>query len=316
LNITSKIATAVVIVVAIGGRAVSLGTALHSSPQRKPNRARPAEAVSRPVALPHSVTFREVHGRGLLVTTWINSTGPFTFALDTGAGITIISPRVAAEASVPIQEGPGPSIAGLSGAIVSARSGTVQTIALGDSHNSLPARRTEVLVSSGLPRDLDGLLDPNDAFGQLGYSIDIPHQELSFFDPRESALSTRSQPAGGAVVSWQEQGNSRRPFVTLSTGEQALIDTGSSLGFAVRDSGPPSMASRSSAVHDVGGTVSTHRVAPRTVSIGALVLQNVPTDIISGATSDAPVLLGLNALRPFRLRFDPLHRLIEIAPSY
>jgi hypothetical protein len=192
----------------------------------------------------------------------------------------------------------------------------VQTIALGDSHNSLPARRTEVLVSSGLPRDLDGLLDPNDAFGQLGYSIDIPHQELSFFDPHESALSTRSQPAGGAVVSWQEQGNSRRPFVTLSTGEQALIDTGSSLGFAVRDSGPPSMASRSSAVHDVGGTVSTHRVAPRTVSIGALVLQNVPTDIISGATSDAPVLLGLNALRPFRLRFDPLHRLIEIAPSY
>ena len=38
--------------------------------------------------------------------------------------------------------------------------------------------------------------------------------------------------------------------------------------------------------------------------------------MISGASSDAPVLLGLNALRPFRLRFDPLHRLIEIAPSY
>ena len=33
------------------------------------------------------------------------------------------------------------------------------------------------------------------------------------------------------------------------------------------------------------------------------------------AASDAPVLLGLNALRPFRLSFDPLHRLIEIAPS-
>ena len=27
------------------------------------------------------------------------------------------------------------------------------------------------------------------------------------------------------------------------------------------------------------------------------------------------VLLGLNALRPFRLRLDPVHRLIEIAPS-
>lgn len=316
LNIKSKIATAVVIVVvAIGGRAVSLGAALHSSPQRKPDRARPAEKVSRPVTLPHSVTFREVRGRGLLVTTWINSAGPFTFAVDTGAGITIISPRVAAEAAVPVQQGPGPSIAGLSGATVAARAGTVQTIALGDSQNRVPAR-TEVIVSTGLPRDLDGLLDPNDAFGQLGYSIDIPHQELSFFDPRESALSARSQPADGAVVSWQQQGNNHRPFVTLSTGEQALIDTGSSLGLAVRDSGPSSMASRSAAVHDVGGSVSAHRVAPRTVSIGALVLQNVPTDLISGATSDAPVLLGLNALHPFRLRFDPLHRLIEIAPSY
>jgi predicted aspartyl protease len=251
----------------------------------------------------------------LLITTWINSTGPFTFAVDTGAGITIISPRVAAEAAIPIQQGPGPSIAGLSGAIVSAKAGTAQTIALGDNQNRVPARH-EVLVSDGLPRDLDGLLDPSDAFGQLGYSIDIPHQELSFFDPRESALSTRSQPADGAVVAWQRQGDSRRPFVTLSTGEQALIDTGSSLGLAVRDSGAPSTASRSSAVHDVGGSVSAHRVAPRTVSIGTLVLRNVPTDVISRATSDAPVLLGLNALHPFRLRFDPLHRLIEIAPSY
>jgi len=266
--------------------------------------------------LPHSVTFREVRGRGLLVSTWINSTGPYTFAIDTGAGITIISPRVAAEAAVPVREGSGPSVSGLSGATASAREGTVQTIALGDSQNRLPAR-AQVIVSNDLPRDLDGLLDSSEAFGQLGYSIDIPHQELSFFDPRESPLSVRSQPAGGAVVSWQQQGNSRRPFVTLSTGEQALIDTGSSLGLAIRDSGPPSSASRSSAVHDVGGgSVSAHRVAPRTVSIGSLVLRNVPTDVISGATSDAPVLLGLNALHPFRLRFDPLHRLMEIAPSY
>jgi len=301
--------------VSIGGRAVSHGAALHQLTQRKPDRARPAEKTSRPLVLPHSVTFREVRGRGLLVSTWINSAGPFTFAIDTGAGITIVSQRVAAEAAIPVRQGQGASVAGLSGATVSAGEGTVQNIALGDSQNRLPAR-TEVLVSNGLPRDIDGLLDPSDAFGQLGYSIDIPHQELSFFDPHESALSTRSQPADGAVVAWLQQGNSRRPFVTLSTGEQALIDTGSSLGFAVRDSGPASMPSRSSAVHDVGGSVSTHRVAPRTVSVGALVLRNVPTDVISGATADAPILLGLNALHPFRLRFDPLHHLIEIAPSY
>lgn len=316
MSLKSKIATAVVIVVVAGsGRAVPLGAALYSSPQRKPDTARPAQRASRPAVLPHSVTFREVRGRGLLVTTWINSIGPFTFAIDTGAGITIISSRVAAQAAVPMRQGSRPSIAGLSGVTMSARDGTVQSIALGETENRLPAR-TDVIVSDGLPRDLDGLLDPNDAFGQLGYSIDIPHQELSFFDPRESGLSTRSQPADGAVVSWQQLGNSRRPFVTLSTGEQALIDTGSSLGFAIHDSSQTLPASRSSVVRDVGGSVSAHRVAPRTVSIGSLVLRNVPTDLISGATADAPVLLGLNALHPFRLRFDPLHRLIEIAPSY
>ena len=310
----STLLAAVLVVAAVGGRAVSSGAALRVSPQQKTQRPRSVAQAPRAVTLPHAVSFREVHGRGLLVSIWINSTGPFTFAVDTGAGITVISPRVASEAAVAIQAGPGPSIAGLSGNVVTAKAGTAQTIALGDPQNQLPAR-TGVIISSGLPRDLDGLLDPNDAFGSLGYAIDIPRQELSFFDPRESPLNSRSQPRDGAVVTWQQQGGNHRPFVVLSTGEQALLDTGSSLGLGVHDFNSAPVYSRSSAVHDVGGSVSARRVAPRTVSIGALVLRNVPTDVITGAASDAPVLLGLNALRPFRLRFDPLHRLIEIAPS-
>jgi hypothetical protein len=203
----------------------------------------------------------------------------------------------------------------LSGTAISAQAATAQTIALGESQNLLPGR-TNVIITAGLPPDLDGLLDPNDVFGSLGYSIDIPRHELSFFDPRESPLNPREQPTDGAVVKWLQQGGNHRPFVVLSTGEQALVDTGSSLGLGVHDFNAAPVYSRSSAVHDVGGSVSARRAAPRTVSIGALVLRNVPTDVISGASSDAPVLLGLNALRPFRLRFDPLHRLIEIAPSY
>jgi len=314
LNRTSKLLAALLIVAAVGGRAVSSGAALRLSQQRG-QRPKTAAQTQRAVTLPRNVTFREVRGRGLLVSIWINSQGPFTFAVDTGAGITVISPRVAGAAAVAIQEGPGPSIAGMSGQVVSAQAGTAQTMALGEPQNYLPGR-TNVIISTGLPRDLDGLLDPNDAFGSLGYTIDIPRQELSFFDPRESPLSPRSQPRDGAVVTWQQQGGSHRPFVVLSTGEHALLDTGSSLGLGVHDSNPAPAYSRSSAVHDVGGSVSTRRVAPRTVSIGALELRGVPTDMISGATADAPVLLGLNALRPFRLSFDPLHKLIEIAPSY
>lgn len=314
MNRTSKLLATLLIVAALGGRAVSSGTALHLSQQTKSQRTRVAPPPQRPATLPQPVSFREVRGRGLLVSVWINSQGPFTLAIDTGAGITVISPRVAGAAAVAIQDGPGPSIAGLSGTVVSAQAATARTIALGTVQNYLPGR-TNLIISAGLPRDLDGLLDPNDAFGSLGYTIDIPRQQLSFFDPRESPLSSRAQPRDGAVVTWQQQGGSHRPFVVLSTGEQALLDTGSSLGLGLHDPNPAPAYSRSAAVHDVGGSVSTRRVAPRTVSIGALELRSVPTDLISGAASDAPVLLGLNALRPFRLRFDPLHRLIEIAPG-
>jgi len=141
LNRKSKVLAAVLVVVAIGGRAVSLGAALHLSQQPRPKTGRAAPPPQRPVTLPHAVTFREVRGRGLLVETWVNSAGPFTFAVDTGAGITVISPRVASEASVAIQAGAGPSIAGLSGAVVSAKAANIETIALGDSQNYFRSER-------------------------------------------------------------------------------------------------------------------------------------------------------------------------------
>src|SRR5205085_10631069 len=39
--------------------------------------------------LPATVRFREVTGRGLLVNVWVNGAGPYTCAIDTGAGATI-----------------------------------------------------------------------------------------------------------------------------------------------------------------------------------------------------------------------------------
>src|SRR5256714_11605542 len=294
------------------GGAASIGAALSQRPRRQTQRRQPQPASS--MALPRPVSFREVRGRGLLVSTWVNGVGPFNFAVDTGAGATIISPHVAGTAGVSVSTAPGPSIAGLSGATVAAQDGVIREMAIGDPQNYLPAKR-DVIVSGGLPPDLDGLLDPNDAFGSFGYVIDIPARELSAFDPREDPVTSQREPSDGAVVQWLQQESSHRPFVRLDTGEQVLIDTGSSLGFVVHDASARDSRVRASAVYDVGGSVSTRRGNPRTVSIGSLVLRNVPTDVISGAPAETPALLGLNALHPFRMRFDPLHRLIEIAST-
>jgi hypothetical protein len=306
----AKLLFAVFLILITGGRAVSFGAALSvAAGPRKPNR----ETAAVELKVPRSVSFREVPGRGLIVKTWVNSAGPFTFAIDTGAGATLLSPVVAEEARVTIKNGRATSIAGLSGTKVSARDASIQSLAIGDRENYLPAKGT-VLVIGGLPRDLDGVLDPTEVFSPLGYVIDLPQRELSAFDPRNSPIRMNEQPAEGAVVPWLREGRGRRPFVMLDNGERALLDTGSSLGLAIRDSGANDRKVPARAVHDVGGgQISTRRVAATTIAIGTLTLRRIPTDLVSGTETDAPVLLGLSALRPFRLRFDPVHRLIEIA---
>src|SRR5919112_2239803 len=58
------------------------------------------EEAGRRAQLPLPVNFRESDGRGLLVKTWVNGAGPFTFAIDTSAGATILSSSVARAALV------------------------------------------------------------------------------------------------------------------------------------------------------------------------------------------------------------------------
>src|SRR6267143_501341 len=190
---------AVLLSLATAGRAVSFGTALSVA---HPNSTRPAAAVG--VSVPGTVVFREVPGRGLIVRTWINSAGPFDFAIDTGAGATLLSQRVADEARV-VTKGGRTSVAGLSGIATSARGASIQRLAIGDSENYLPAKG-EAMIVSGLPRDLDGVLDPTEAFSPLGYVIDLPQRELSAFDPRDNPIRINEQPEEGTVVRWVREG--------------------------------------------------------------------------------------------------------------
>jgi predicted aspartyl protease len=296
-----------ILVASIGGRAASAEAALSQ------NRSQSTVKSSTSNPIPHAVSFRDAPGRGLLVRTWVNGIGPLNFAIDTGAGATLISSRVAAEARVTRRNDKPASIAGLSGTKTIAYHASLESLAIGEIENFLPAKG-EVMITSGLPADLDGVLDPTEALNPLGYTIDIPRREFSAFDPRTEALQMNQPPVEGTVVPWLREAHGRRPFVMLDNGDRALIDTGSSLGLAVRD---PNAAPRSgaSSSRDIGGgQISTRRVATSNIAIGSLALRRIPTDLISGAEADAPVLLGLTALRPFRLRFDPLHRLIEIAP--
>ena len=277
--------------------------------------------VRRP-GLPSPVSFRESGGRGLLVETWVNGAGPFTFAIDTGAGATILSSRTAGAARVEVESrGGGIEIGGLSGARAGgARKAFARTIALGSRENTLPARGLFV-IAPGLPSGVDGILDPSEAFASLGFRLDIPAGELSFFDPRAEPLRASDAPRDGAVVPWLTEAGSRRPFVMLAEGRRALLDTGSGFGLAVDESAARTLGilqtegRRGRGARDLaGGEVHARRVRAATVSVGALVLRGVPTDLLVRAEKGAPVILGRDALRPFRLSFDPVNRLIMLRP--
>src|SRR6266851_4093327 len=175
MNSKPSLLFAVLLVLTTGVRATSFGVAL--SPVHRNLSALPS-APTEVRAIPRPATFREVPGRGLLIRTWVNGAGPFSFAIDTGAGATLLSTRVVDEGQVQIRNGRRTSIAGLSGVPVSATAATISSLAIGDSENYLPARGL-VMITSGLPRDIDGVLDPTESFAPLGYVIDIPRHELS-----------------------------------------------------------------------------------------------------------------------------------------
>ncbi len=270
--------------------------------------------------LPLPARFRVEKETGLLVRVWLDGSGPYIFAIDTGAGLNVITERAASAAQLQSRTVRPTIIGGLSSARISSnREAVIGQMALGERGNKLSSQKTALLVSSLAP-GIDGILDPTDSYAPLGYSIDISNQLIEAVVPNVVG-SLRREPAGeGAVVPWLKQGGSNRPFVRLGDGRLALLDTGSGFGLAVSERNALVIGNRGPAntegVRDIsGGTIFSRRVSPTTISIGELVLRGIPTDILSKMDTDVPVILGRDALYPFKITFDPRRRLIEFVTS-
>lgn len=292
--------------------AVPVSGAAHFFSGERARQALPTTTAPRPVR------FRVDDERGLLLNVWVNSRGPYVFVVDTGAGLNVVSERLVNSANLKTTPTSPTLVGGMTGITTSSnREATFDTLALGYQNNLLPARQSALIVSY-LPAGIDGILDPTVAFAPYGYSIDMPNGRI---EPLNDSLDlNHSSPADGATVEWVRRADSDRPFVRLGDGRLALIDTGSRFGLAVSDRQAiivnRDKTRRTIPSLDVGGgTVNARRVAPTTISIGEMVLRSIPTDIISGGAADAPLILGRDALYPFKISFYPRRRLIEFAPS-
>jgi len=259
---------------------------------------------------------RQVSGRGLVVNVWLNQSGPYAFAVDTGAGVTVVSAPAARGAGLVPNSRGSVEIGGLSNTFVSGQETVLNELSIGEITNTVAIGHKALIVPT-LPQGIDGILDPTEAFAPLGYVIDIPGKELRALD-KGTKLRMGEEPPGGTVVRWIRQAHDGRPFVRLGDNRLALIDTGS--GFALAVIGTVAGANgpnepRKTSVHDLnGGSFTARKVGPTTVSVGSLVLRNVPTEVLSDTHFAAPVILGRGALYPFRITFDPASKLIEIAP--
>jgi len=259
------------------------------------------------------VRLKDERERGLLAQGWINGAGPFVFVIDTGAGVSLVSRNVVAQSRLAVSRSRRTLVGGLSTSPIASNEETrVSGLALGERDNNVPGSFSAAVVAN-LPGSIDGILDPTEVFRPYGYSVDIPKRELRVFDTAAQRLRVTDVPKDGAVVRWVREGGSERPFVRLGDGRLALIDTGSTLGFAVNE---PGRAAGSHLTHDLGGgSVQSRRVAPQTVSIGALVLNKVPTDVLTGVAPGTPLILGRGALFPFKITFDPTSKLIAFEPT-
>lgn len=282
--------------------------------------ARPvANEMGAIAAQPSPARFRVEADRGLILRVWINGRGPYLFALDTGAGMNVIAQRVVAEIKLPTKVVPSTYVGGLTSArIVSNREAVINQMAVGERGNALPSSQTALIVSN-LPPDIDGIVDPTHAYAPLGYSIDMPNEQIEALDANQP--QPRGQPGESAVVSWVRKAGDARPFVRLGDGRLALVDTGSGFGLAVNEKNAVIVGNNRENVNNVGGRdiaggiIRSRRVSPTTISIGELVLRRIPTDILFGVHEDAPLILGRDALYPFKISFDPRRRLIAFVAS-
>src|SRR6266850_6592060 len=71
-------------------------------------------ATSGQIRNPTTIRFRQERDRGLLVNAWINGSGPYVLAIDTGAGISIISQKVVFGAAIPVNSSHQTILGGLS----------------------------------------------------------------------------------------------------------------------------------------------------------------------------------------------------------
>jgi predicted aspartyl protease len=114
----------------------------------------------------------------ILLETTVNSKGPYRFVLDTGAGLTMISPELAKRVGVQREEAQKAVGAGGS---VQVHFGTLKALAIGETQ--IEGLKVGIMdlagISKAIETDIDGIVGYN-FLRRFRVSVDYPKQTVTF----------------------------------------------------------------------------------------------------------------------------------------
>ncbi len=163
-------------VVVVGCAIAASGTALAQPPKSVP--PEPAGGDAKAMAKPVPFKLARPDKPLIIVETMVNDKGPFRFVLDTGAGLTIVSPELANKLDIERAERKKATGAGGS---VEIHHGMVKSLKVGETR--LEELKVGIMDLRGISRacgtNLDGIIGYN-FLGKFRVSIDYPKKIVTF----------------------------------------------------------------------------------------------------------------------------------------
>lgn len=261
-------------------------------------------------------------GGVLVVKATIDGRGPFNLVLDTGAGSTVLTPRVFQALRL------SPSGRGTAAGLGTHSVGE-QHVVLDDVEVGAAAARDVAAAIIDLPPDLTyqgkyGTID-----GILGYTfmknfavtVDYAHDSATFARPGTNDSSPLPMTLVHSAPMVHGSVNGVPALLMLDTGNNGISIASAQFAQKAGGLSRPGCAVAEQTHEGVGGMVSTPLVRVRDIRVGNSVIHNVALAISSAreealAGSSGPdLILGYDFLRRFRVVVDYLHNRLYLTPT-
>ena len=248
---------------------------------------------------------------GFVVQGTINGRGPFSFLMDTGAGICVVTPELSRQFPDSLEKATNSYLVSGSDRIAYDQNLAIQELLIGEAAFTDLSAVVFGLdeISAALGIQLDGILG-FPLFKDVLLTLDYEHREMVISNGR------LPEPNGQDILAYRE--NAKRPAINVEIGTESVdmvIDTGFR-GYvrlpedAIEFEEDDVWFGRSTTI--AGLTLKRFAAMEQPITMGGYRLHLPPTALV-GLEESTP-LIGSHILKRFRLTFDQRTRRVRLTP--